>query len=60
EGLGDIYAVIDSNLGHRPVYAIRIDPVEIARMTRRYELTTLPLPEGPALVRVEAIRDPAA
>jgi hypothetical protein len=60
EGLGDVFSVIDANLGRRTVYAIRIDDREAARMERRYDLVVLPLPDGPGLVRIDGIRDPAA
>jgi transmembrane protein TMEM260 (protein O-mannosyltransferase) len=36
QNLGDIYDVIDSNLPTRPVYVIRIEPAEIARVEQRY------------------------
>ena len=52
--------MIDANLGSHTVYAIRIDPAEIARMLRRYDITDVPLPDGPALMRIDGIRDPSA
>ncbi len=36
--LGDIYDVIDANLGHRPVYVIRIEPDDLIGLRERYEL----------------------
>ena len=39
--LGDITDVIDANLPTRPVYVIRLDPVEIATLERRYDLVYL-------------------
>ena len=36
QNLGDIYDVIDTNLPHRPVYVIRIEPAEIAGIAKRY------------------------
>ncbi len=39
--LGDITDVIDANLPTRPVYVIRLDPLEIATLERRYDLVYL-------------------
>jgi hypothetical protein len=36
--LGDIYDVIDANLGQRPVYVIRIEPEDFAGLRDRYVL----------------------
>ena len=41
EGLGDIYTVIDANLGVRPVYVIRGDINQVRELARRYELEYL-------------------
>jgi hypothetical protein len=41
EGLGDIYKVIDANLGVRPVYVIRDDVNQADELARRYELEFL-------------------
>ena len=41
EGLGDIYTVIDANLGVRPVYVIRGDINQARELARRYELEYL-------------------
>jgi hypothetical protein len=60
EGLGDIYSVIDANLGRRTVYAIRTDPDEIARILRRYDVTYVPLAGGPSLMRIDGLRDRSA
>ncbi len=38
KGLGDIYTVIEENLGVRPVYVIRDDQNQINELARRYEL----------------------
>ncbi len=38
EGLGDFTDVIDANLGIRPVYVIRSDPADVARLVAEYEL----------------------
>jgi Protein O-mannosyl-transferase TMEM260-like len=60
QGLGDVFSVIDANLGRHTVYAIRIDGSEIARMERRYDITVITLPDGPALMRIDGIKDPSA
>ena len=36
QNLGDIYDVIDSNLPHRPVYVMRVEPEDIAGIAQRY------------------------
>jgi hypothetical protein len=36
--LGDIYDVIDANLGQRPVYVIRIEPEDFTGLRERYVL----------------------
>jgi hypothetical protein len=54
EGLGDITAVIDANLGQRPVYVIRSDPVEVAQLAGRYRLEPLDGAVGFDLTRVVA------
>ena len=41
EHLGDVTDVIDAYLPSRPVYVIRIEPPEIARLERRYGLVYL-------------------
>ena len=38
ENLGDLTDVIDANLGKRPVYVIRFDPLEVAALANRYDL----------------------
>ena len=54
EGLGDITDVIDANLGIRPVYVIRSDPDEVARLTARYQLEPIDGAVGFDLTRVTA------
>jgi hypothetical protein len=51
--------VIDANLGLRPVYLIRIDQAELARLIGRYILTPVPLPAGQSLLRVDGRRVPS-
>jgi len=38
EGLGEVRDVIDANLGHRPVYLIRLDESEVLALTGRYTI----------------------
>ena len=52
EGLGELTDVIDANLGIRPVYVIRSDPDEVARLSGRYELEPLDGAVGFDLTRV--------
>jgi hypothetical protein len=59
QDLGDIYDVIDANLGRRPVYVIRDDPREIAELERRYDLEHLAGPDARTLTRVVARRESA-
>lgn len=59
EHLGAFTDVIDANLGRRPVYAIRVDPADIAVLVRRYDLTVVSLPAGPSLMRIVGLRSPA-
>jgi hypothetical protein len=59
EGLGDITDVIDANLGNRPVYVIRSNPDDVARLTARYELEPIDGAAGFDLTRVVARREPA-
>lgn len=46
DNLGDVSDVIDANLGRRPVYVIRVDPLEVRLLAERYHLepvfTTFP------------------
>ncbi len=52
EGLGDITDVIDAYLGSRPVYVIRSDPDEVARLSARYRLEPVDGAVGFGLTRV--------
>jgi hypothetical protein len=52
EGLGDISDVIDANLGIRPVYVIRVDQEDVARLSARYELEPIDGDAGFDLTRV--------
>ena len=56
EGLGDIYTVIDANLGVRPVYVIRDDVNQASELARRYELEFLEGNSARFLTRVIAKR----
>jgi hypothetical protein len=55
EHLGDIPAVIDANLGRRPVLVVQFDPTILAALAGRYELTSLPVPGPQAVYRVDAV-----
>lgn len=57
--LGDIYDVIDANLPTRPVYVIRIDPVEIASLRQRYLFDVIDGTEALVLTRIAGRREPA-
>jgi hypothetical protein len=57
QGLGDITDVIDANLPNRPVYVIRVDPVEIAILERRYVLEPVDDADQSLLTRVLARRE---
>lgn len=57
QGLGDVTDVIDANLPKRPVYLIRVDPVEIAALERRYVLEVLDGTDPSFLTRVVARRE---
>jgi hypothetical protein len=59
EDLGDITDVIDANLGLRPVYAIRVDERDIARLIGRYRVTTVAVPAGQSLLRIDGLREGA-
>jgi len=56
ENLGDIYHVIDANLGVRPVYVIRADLGEIAELARRYVLEYIDGASAHSLTRVVSLR----
>jgi len=59
DGLGDVKDVIDANFGRRPVYLIRVDQDELAGLIARYRLTTVTLPAGQSLLRVDGPRLPS-
>ena len=52
QGFGDIYDVIDQNLGVRPVYVIRDDQQQIDELARRYELEFIDGNSARSLTRV--------
>ena len=56
QDLGDIYSVIDRNLGQRPVFVIRDDPQQIAELARRYELQYIDGPSARWLTRVIGLK----
>lgn len=56
QGLGDVTDVIDANLPNRPVYVIRVDPVEIATLDRRYVLDAVDDADPSLLSRVVSRR----
>jgi hypothetical protein len=55
--LGGITDVIDANLPTRPVYVIRIEPLEIAELERRYDLVYL---EGSTAMGLTQVFGPRA
>ena len=57
QGLGDIYTVIDANLGVRPVYVIRDDVNQARELARRYELEFLEGNSARFLARVVSKRE---
>jgi hypothetical protein len=57
--LGDIYDVIDANLPTRPVYVIRVDPVEIAGLRERYVFDVIDGTEALVLTRIAGRREAA-
>ena len=57
--LGDIYDVIDAYLPTRPVYVIRIDPVEIAGLRARYRFDVIDGSEARVLTRIIGPRETA-
>jgi hypothetical protein len=52
EGLGELEDVIDANLGTRPVYVLRADPRESARLLARYRLQLVDPTDGSGLSQV--------
>ncbi len=59
EGLGSIYDVIDAELGSHPVYAVRVEPTDLAGLVRRYRLESIPMPMGQSLTRILGPREPS-
>ena len=57
EGLGELTDVIDANLSKRPVYVIRVDPLEIATLERRYVLEPVDEADPSLLTRVVGLRE---
>jgi hypothetical protein len=57
--LGEVTDVIDANLATRPVYVIRIDPIEIAMLEERYSLVYLDGSNATGLTQVLA-REPGS
>lgn len=55
EHLGDIPAVIDANLGRRPVLLIQFDPAIMAVLAARYHLTPLSVPGPQPVYLVDAV-----
>jgi hypothetical protein len=54
--LGDIYDVIDQNLGKRPVYVIRDDQQQIDELARRYVLEPIGGTSARTLTRVIGVK----
>ncbi len=52
EDLGSLTDVIDTNLGQRPVYVIRVDPREVAMLAERYDLEYIDGQDATQLTRV--------
>jgi hypothetical protein len=52
DNLGDVTDVIDAYLGHRTIYLVRIDQVELGRLEARYRLEPVPMPPGQPGLRV--------
>jgi hypothetical protein len=55
--LGAVNDVIDANLPQRPVYVIRVDPVEIASLQQQYVLESLGGADATFLTRMVARRE---
>ena len=61
ENLGSIEDVIDANLGKRPVYVIRLDPIEVDALAQRYELDYIDNGyDATGLTRVVGLRSAAS
>ena len=56
QNLGGITDVIDAKLPTRPVYVIRLDPVEVAELERRYDLVYLDGSNAMGLTKVVGAR----
>jgi len=59
ENLGGLDDVIDANLGHRPVYVLRLDQREVQGLAQRYQLDYIDGIDATMLTKVVALRDPA-
>ena len=59
ENLGGLDDVIDANLGHRPVYVLRLDQREVQGLAQRYQLDYIDGVDATMLTKVVALRDPA-
>jgi len=59
ENLGGLDDVIDANLGHRPVYVVRLDQRDVQGLAERYQLDYIDGVDATALTKVVALRDPA-
>jgi hypothetical protein len=59
ENLGGLDDVIDANLGHRPVYVLRLDQREVQGLAQRYQLDYIDGVDAKMLTKVVALRDPA-
>jgi hypothetical protein len=57
QGLGGLADVIDANLPRRPVYVIRVDPVEIATLEREFVLERIDEADPSLLTRVVSRRE---
>jgi transmembrane protein TMEM260 (protein O-mannosyltransferase) len=60
ENLGGLEDVIDANLGHRPVYVLRLDTREVSALADRYQLDYIDGTDATQLTRVKALKDPSS
>ena len=60
ENLGSLTDVIDANLGHRPVYVMRLDSRELALLADRYDLDFIDGKDASALTRVIGLKAAAS
>jgi len=58
--LGELEDVIDANLGKRPVYVLRADPRESARLLARYRLRLVDPTDGSGLSQVLGRLEPGS